>query len=155
MAWHNFKLFSCLNDDDKFSFDFKSWKMQCNEILSSSFKRENSLVLCPPTWTTYNHGEKFNKMLKNFANFHLFSVLFSTKTVFGSSVKLWELNFKVFILCFQAYLFSFLQGYVCNLGIYLPTWGKNLCTWRQTWRITSWRRVINIVVDWVIITTQA
>ena len=40
-------------------------------------------------------------MLKNLAKFALFLVLFSPKKVAGSLV------FKVSILCFQAYLFSF------------------------------------------------
>ena len=57
-------------------------------------------------WTTHSHSEKFNKMLKNFANFTRFSVLFSTKKVTSSLVKLSESIFKEFILCFQSYLCS-------------------------------------------------
>ena len=80
---------------------------KANEILSSSFERENRLKLCQATWTTHSHSEKFNNMLKNFANFTRFSVLFSTKKVTGSLVKLSESIFKEFILCFQLYLCSF------------------------------------------------
>ena len=78
-------------------------------------------------WTTHSHSEKFNKMLKNFANFTRFSLLFSTKKATGSLVKLSEYIFKEFILCFQSYCVVFVlffRGYVCNLGIYLPTLGK-------------------------------
>ena len=39
--------------------------LKANEILSSSFKEENSLKLCPATSTMHNHREKFKKMLKN------------------------------------------------------------------------------------------
>ena len=46
-------------------------------------------------------------MLKNFADFTRFSLLFSTKKVTGSLVKLSESIFKAFILCFQSYLCSF------------------------------------------------
>ena len=99
---------------------------KANEILSSSFERENRLKLCQATWTTHSHSEKFNKMLKNFANFTRFSLLFSTKKVTGSLVKLSESIFKKFILCFQSYLCSF-----CTISsglrvqfIYLPTLGK-------------------------------
>ena len=48
-------------------------------------------------------------MLKNFANFTRLSLLFSTKKVTGSLVKLSEFIFKEFILCFhdQSYLCSF------------------------------------------------
>ena len=46
-------------------------------------------------------------MLKNFANFTRFSLLFSTKKVTGSLIKLSESIFKAFILCFQSYLCSF------------------------------------------------
>ena len=80
---------------------------KANEILSLSVERENRLKLCQATWTTHSHSEKFNKMLKNFANFTRFSVLFSTKKVPGSLVKLSESIFKEFILCFQSYLCSF------------------------------------------------
>ena len=90
---------------DELQSDFEILK--ANEILSSSFKRENRLKLCQATWTTHSHSEKFNKMLKNFANFTRFSVLFSIKKVTGSSVKLSESIFKEFILCFQSYLCSF------------------------------------------------
>ena len=80
---------------------------KANEILSLSVKRENRLKLCQATWTTHGHSEKFNRMLKNFANFTRFSLLFSTKKVTGSLVKLSESIFKMFILCFQSYLCSF------------------------------------------------
>ena len=79
---------------------------KANEILSLSVERENRLKLCQATWTTHSHSEKFNKMLKNFANFTRFSVLFSTKEVTGSLVKLSESISKEFILCFQSYLCS-------------------------------------------------
>ena len=80
---------------------------KANEILSLSVERENRLKLCQATWTTHSHSEKFNKMLKNFANFTRFSLLFSTKKVTGSLVKLSESTSKEFILCFQSYLCSF------------------------------------------------
>ena len=108
VAWHNFKRFSRLTDDDKISLVFKARKIsKANDILSSSVKRENRLKLCQATWTTHSHSERFNKMLKNFANFTWFSLLFSPKKVTGSLVKLSEFTFKVFILCFQSYLCSF------------------------------------------------
>ena len=81
--------------------------LNTNEISSSSVKQENRLKLCQATWTTHSHGKKFNKTLKNFANFAPFSVLFSTKKVACSLVKLSKFIFEVFILCFPAYLFSF------------------------------------------------
>ena len=80
---------------------------KANEILSLSVERENRLKLCQATWTTHSHSEKFNKILKNFANFTRFSLLFSTKKVTGSLVKLSESTSKEFILCFQSYLCSF------------------------------------------------
>ena len=108
VAWHNFKRFSRLTDDDKMSLAFEIFPaLNTNEILSSSVKRENRLKLCQATWTTHSHSEKFNKMLKNIANFTWFSLLFSPKKVAGSLVKLSEFTFKVFILCFQSYLCSF------------------------------------------------
>ena len=92
----------------KISLVFKAGKIsKANEILSSSVKRENRLKLCQTTWTTHSHSEKFNKMLKNFANFTSFSLLFSPKKVAGSLVKLSESIFEVFILCFHSYLCSF------------------------------------------------
>ena len=100
---------------------------KANEILSLSVERENRLKLCQATWTTHSHSEKFNKMLKNFANFTRFSLLFSTKKVTGSLVKLSESILKRLFCVFNricVVFVLFLRGYECNLGIYLPTLGK-------------------------------
>ena len=83
------------------------WLLKTNENLSSSFKQKNGIKLCQATWTKHSHSEKFNKMLKKFANFSVFSVQFPTKKATGRLVKLSEFIFVVFILCFTAYLFSF------------------------------------------------
>ena len=83
------------------------WLLKANENLSSSFEQKNGIKLCQATWTTHSHSKKFNKMLKNFATFSVFSVLFSSKKATGRQVKLSEFIFVVFILYFTAYLFSF------------------------------------------------
>ena len=120
--FENFDYRATLTDDDKMSLAFEIFPaLNTNEILSSSVKRENRLKLCQATCTTHSQSEKFNKMLKNFANFTWFSLLFSPKKVADSLVKLFGFTFKVFIC---VVFVPFLRGYVCNLGIYLPTLGK-------------------------------
>ena len=131
--------------------------LNTNEILSSSFERESSLKLCQATWTTHSHSEKFNKMLKNFANFTWFSLLFSPKKVAGSLVKLSEFTFKVFILCFQSYLFGFctissglrvqFRHLLANLRkIYIYIHDVNIDA-SQADRALNWTARINKVVD--------
>ena len=58
---------------------------KANEILSSSFERENRLKLCQATWTTHTHGEKFNKMLKNWEFYLIFIFVFAQKIVWQFS----------------------------------------------------------------------
>ena len=92
----------------RFHWCLKAGKIsKANEISLSSVKQENRLKLYQATWTMHSYSEKFDKMLKNFANFAPFSVLFSPKKVACSLVKLSEFISEVFILCFQAYLFTF------------------------------------------------
>ena len=115
---HNLIPFFCLNDDDKLSLAFEMyWLLKTNESLSSSFKQKNGIKLCQATWTTHSHSKKFNKILKNFANFSVFSVVFSTKKATGRLVKVTEFIFVVFILCLLLICLvfvPFLEGYVCN-----------------------------------------
>ena len=94
-------------------------------------------------------------MLKNFANFTRFSLLFSPKKVAGSLVKLSESIFEVFILCFKSYLCSFctissglrvqFRYLLANLGkIYIHDVNVDVS---QADRALNWTARINKVVE--------
>ena len=72
------------------------------------------MKLCQATRTTHSHSRKFDKIFKKLCEFHpTIRVVFAQESGWQFT-KLLELIFKVFILCFQVYLFSFC---IISLGL--------------------------------------